>query len=137
LARSALFTGLIYDEYGNLLETAFVGSEAQYVINDQGFLRHVDSELIDRQVLTVFLSELEQNKDLAIDQALNLIGKDDLFTKAAVDASMRDIDMDDILVRGIPEQARNMMGMLGFRVLVNVHGEVVSMKQPMAPEEED
>ena len=28
-----------------------------------------------------------------------------------------------------------MLGMFGFRVVINLHGDVVSMEQPAAPEE--
>lgn len=137
MARQALFTGLIYDEREIPVEVSYVGSEAYYVVDDSGFLRHIDSEQVDRQVLGVFLQQLEENKDLAVEQALKFLGRDDLFTKAAIDASMRNIDMDQIVEQGIPEQARNMMGMLGFRIIINIHGEVVRLDQPAAPEDYD
>lgn len=137
MARQALFSGLVFDEQGTPLETTHVGGEAFYVIDDDGFHRHIDSEEIDRQVLGVFIQQLEENKELAVEQALQFLGRDDLFTKAAIDASMRNIDMNQIIQQGIPEQARNMLGMLGFRIVVNVHGEVVGLDQPAAPEDYD
>ena len=54
MARQALFVGLVYDENEQLVETAVIGSDAHYVVNDAGFLRHIDSEIIDRQVLAFF-----------------------------------------------------------------------------------
>ena len=123
-------------EEGNLVETAVVGSESYYVVDDDGFMRHVDSEAVDRQVLSVFLAQLEENKELAVEQMLNMMGKDDLFTKAAIDASLRNIDMDQIIAQGLPEQARNMMGMLGFRIIINHHGEVIKLDQPTLPDDE-
>lgn len=134
MARRALFDGLVYDERDSLVETAIVGGEAFYVIDDNGFHRHIDAEDVDRQVLSIFLQQLEDNKDLAVEQALKFLGKDDLFTKAAIDASMRNIDMDQIIAQGIPEQARNMMGMLGFRIVIDLHGNLVRMDQPAAPD---
>ena len=134
MANQALFEGLIYDEYDQLVETKRVGNEASYVVNDEGFLRHVDAESVDRQILSFFLEQLEDNKDLAIEQALSMLGKDDLFTKAALDAQLRNIDMDQIIAAGIPLQAREMLGMLGFHVIINVHGEVIRIHQPSAPE---
>ena len=86
MARQAMFAGLVYDEYEQLVETAVVGHEAEYVIDDNGFHRHVDAEIIDRQVLAFFLQQLEENKELAIEQALNMMGTDDIFAKAALDA---------------------------------------------------
>ena len=137
MARQALFAGLVYDEREIPVDVSYVGSEANYIVNDNGFMRHVDAEVVDRQVLSIFIQQLQDNKDLAVEQALQFLGKDDLFTKAAVDASMRNIDMEQIIAQGIPEQARNMMGMLGFRIIINHHGEVVRMDQPAAPDDYD
>ncbi|MCA9930526.1 MAG: hypothetical protein KC419_18710 [Anaerolineales bacterium] len=136
MARQALFVGLVYDENEQLVETAVIGSDAHYVVNDAGFLRHIDSEIIDRQVLAFFLQQLDANKDMAVEQALNMMGKDDIFTKAAIDASLKNIDMNQIIAQGIPLQARNMMGMLGFRIFINVHGDVVKLDQPTVPDED-
>jgi hypothetical protein len=134
MAQQAMFDGLVYDEYDNLLTTAIVGGEAQYVFDDDGFRRHIDADGIDRQVLAFFLSQLQENKELAVEQALKMLGSDDLLTKAAVDASLRNINMEQIMAQGVPAQARDMLGMLGFRVVVNVHGEVVRLDQPAAPD---
>lgn len=135
MSQQALFSGLIYDEYENLVETSSIGGEAQYVVDDDGFRRHIDAETVDRQILEFFLEQLDQNKDLAVEQALEMLGQDDLLTKAAIDASLRNIDADQILAQGVPAQARDMLGMFGFRVFINIHGEVVGMEQPAAPEE--
>lgn len=134
MARKALFEGLVYDETGRLVDTAVIGDEANYVVDDNGFHRHISSEFVDRQVLGVFLGQLEDSKELAVEQMLKMMGKDDLFTKAAIDASLRNIDMDQIIAQGIPLQARNMMGMLGFRIIINYHGEIVRLDQPSPPE---
>lgn len=135
MSQQALFSGLIYDEYENLVETSNIGGEAQYVVDDDGFRRHIDAESVDRQVLEFFLEQLDQNKELAVEQALEMLGQDDLLTKAAIDASLRNIDADQIMAQGVPAQARDMLGMFGFRVFINIHGEVIGMEQPAAPEE--
>lgn len=136
MALNALFNGLVYDEQDNLVEVAHIGSDAHYVVDDGGFHRHINAEVVDRQVLQVLLQQLEENKDIAIEQALNFLGKDDLLTKAAVDASMRNVNIDQILKQGIPGQARDMMGMVGFRIIINLHGEVVRIDQPAVPYDE-
>ncbi len=135
MAQQAMFDGLVYDEYDNLLTTTVVGGEAQYVFDDDGFRRHIDADAVDRQVVAFFLSQLQENKELAVEQALRMLGSDDLLTKAAVDASLRNINMDQIMTQGVPAQARDMLGMLGFRVVVNLHGEVVRLEQPSAAED--
>lgn len=137
MSQQAMFKGLVYDEYENLLETSVIGGEAQYIVDDDGFLRHVDAESVDRRILDFFLEQLDQNKELAVEQALEMLGQDDLLTKAAIDASLRNIDADQILAQGIPAQARDMLGMFGLRVYVNIHGEVVRIEQPAAPETGD
>lgn len=135
MIRQALFEGLVYGENGQLVGTAVVGSEANYVIDDAGFMRHVSAEDVDRQVLDFFLQKLHENQDMAVEQAMKFMGKDDLMTKAAIDASLRNINMDDIIAQGIPQQAREMLGMMGFRVTINFHGEVISIDQPQGFEE--
>jgi glutamate synthase domain-containing protein 3 len=136
MARQALFEGLVYDEQENLVATGMIGGEAQYIVDDQGFQRHIDSEAVDRQVMGLFLEQLEGNKELAVEQMLRMMGQDDLFAKAAIDAQLRNIDMDQIIAQGVPEQARNMLGMMGFRIIINYHGELVGMDQPSIPDAE-
>ena len=135
MAHQAMFTGLVYDEYDNPVSTAVVGGEAQYVIDDDGFQRHVDAETVDRQVLAFFLEQLQENKDLAVQQAMEMMGQDDLLTKAAIDDSLSHISADQIIAQGVPAQARDMLGMFGLRIVVDLHGEVVRLDQPSAPEE--
>ncbi|MCA9993455.1 MAG: hypothetical protein KDE29_20870, partial [Anaerolineales bacterium] len=66
----------------------------------------------------------------AMDQTLRMMGKDDLVTTAAIDASIHSINIDDMLLQGIPQQARDMMAMVGFRVIINIHGEILRVDQP-------
>lgn len=137
MGNQAIFAGLVYDEWDHLVETRFIGGEAQYVVDDGGFLRHIEAEQVDRQVLSFFVSQLRTNKDMAVQQALSFLGKDDLFTKAALDSSIENVNIDDIVEQGIPAQARNMLGMMGFRIIINYHGEVVDMRQPEIEAEDE
>ena len=50
MARQAMFDGLVYDDYDNLLTTTVIGDEAQYVFDDDGFRRHIDAEVVDREL---------------------------------------------------------------------------------------
>ncbi len=130
MAHQALFAGIVCDESENLVQTSIVGGEAFYVVDDDGFLRHIPAEDVDRQVLAIFLEQLHDNKEMAVEQALRMMGRDDLFTKAAIDASLRNVSADEIIRQGIPQQARDMMAMVGFRVVINMHGEIVRFDQP-------
>ena len=136
MAQQAMFSGLVFDEYDNPVATAVIGGEAQYVIDDDGFQRHVDAETVDRQVLAFFLQQLQENKDLAVQQAMEMMGQDDLLTKAAIDDSLSHISADQIIAQGVPAQARDMLGMFGLRIVIDLHGELVRLDQPSAPEED-
>jgi hypothetical protein len=126
--RQALFAGLVYDENGNVLETTFIGAEPQYVILDDGFRRHVASEIIDRQVIEWLQQQALANKEMVSEGIMSMLGKDDLFTKAMVDASLG--RMDQVIEQGLPDDARIMLGMMGFKIVVNIHGELVSLDMP-------
>ena len=134
MARNALFSALVFDENENPLTVAYVGGEAHYVIDDDGFKRHVEAEEVDRHVVDLFLSQMHDNQGMAVEQAMKMRGKDDIMTKAALDSQLRNVKTDDILKQGIPEQARDMLGMLGFRIILNYRGEIVRFDQPAAPD---
>lgn len=136
MANKAFFQGMIFDEKENLVGTGFVGSEAQYIVDDDGFMRHIDAETVDKQVLSVFIDQIQGNQNLAVDQAMNFLGKDDLFTKAALDSSIENVSAEQILSQGMPEQARHMLAMMGLRITINLHGEIVDIHAPSAPDEE-
>jgi hypothetical protein len=135
MSNKALFAGLVMDENGRPLEVASIGDEAQYVIDDNGFRRHIDAETIDRQVLTQLQSQIEANKDAVEQGLMKMMGSEDIFTKAAIDKSIQ--NMDQVLNQGLPEDARQMLGMMGFRVVVNYHGEVLRIDQPGVADDSD
>jgi len=130
-----LFEGLVYSEEGEPVETAYVGGEAQYVILDAGFRRHVSAADVDRQVLLFVKQQIAANQDMVTQSTMAMLGKDDLFTKAAIDASIQ--NMEELIDQEIPDDARTWMGLMGFRVTVDVHGEVVSIANPGQPTEEE
>ena len=124
----AVFAGLVFDELSRALGVTTIGGEAQYVIDDDGFLRHIDAASIDRQVLAVIQEQINANKDIVEEGMMRMLDNYDLFTKATIDASIKNIDQ--VLERGIPDDARMWLGMMGFRVVVNVHGEVIKFDMP-------
>ncbi len=127
-STTALFDGLVSLENGQSVTTIVIGGVAHYVVPDAGFMHHITAREIDRQVLHILRDQLESHRELAVEAALELIGKDDLFTKAMVDASID--NMERILDQGIPDAMRAWLGMTGFRVIVNYRGEVVRVEQP-------
>ena len=135
MSNKALFAGLVMDENGNPLEITYLGDEVQYVLDDNGFLRHIDAEVIDRQVLHALQDQILANKDAVEQGLMKMMGSEDIFTKAAIDKSIQ--NMDQVLNQGIPDDARQMLGMMGFRVVVNYHGEVLRIDQPSAADDSD
>jgi hypothetical protein len=45
-----------------------------------------------------------------------------------IDASIQ--NMDQVLEQGLPDDARAWLGMLGFRVMISTHGDVVGLDMP-------
>ena len=127
-SRTALFAGLVRDEADRPVEDVLVGGVPYYVIEDDGFRRHVESELVDRQVIDMLREEFMSHREIATEAMLEMLGKDDLFTKAMIDASIK--NMDQVIEQGLPEGARAWLGMLGFRVVIDRHGGVVRLDMP-------
>ena len=138
--KKPLFAGLVIDEYGNPAETAYVGDEPCYVVNDYGFRRHIPSEQVDRQVLQMMAEQVKGKEDLLSDQTAKMLGQDDIFSRAMIENQLKNIQQqfDNLLNNGIPEEGRAYMGMMGFRITINVHGEIIDIHQPgaIAPEDE-
>jgi hypothetical protein len=128
MARTAMFTGLVFDEAGNPAEIAYVGENACYVVDDDDFRRHIDAAQVDRAVLRFLREQVEDNREIAVQSMLEMMGQDDVFTKAAVESSINRIE--DNVGQPIPEDARQWLGMLGFRIVIDVHGSVVDVQLP-------
>jgi len=130
----AFFAGLVQDEEGHAVEVVVVGDEAFYVVPDAGFRRHIAARQVDQQVLRILRGEIEAHRDLAVNSALQMLGRDDLFTKAAVDASIK--NMDQVVDQSLPDEAKSWLGMLGFRIIINLHGDIVRVDMPGRIDEE-
>jgi len=132
LPRQPLFAGLVIDESGRPAETAFVGEEPCYVVDDYGFRRHIPSEQVDRQVLNQLADLMKGSEDLISEQTAKMIGQEDVFTKAAIEQQLKNMDkqFDQLMQAGIPEDLRAYLGMMGFKIVINLHGEVVKVEQP-------
>jgi hypothetical protein len=127
-ARTALFAGLVQDEDGNPVDTVMVGDVPNYVVEVDGFRRHVEAEAVDRRVIELLREQFMEHREIATEAMLQMLGKDDLFTKAMIDASIK--NMDQVIHHGLPDGARAWLGMLGFRVILDSHGEVVQLEMP-------
>ncbi len=134
MPRPALFEGLVVDESDRPVSVKYVGDEPCYVVDDAGFLRHIPSEQVDRQVLNVLRGMIEGNEGLISEQAAKMLGQEDIFTRAMIENQLKQMDkqFELLLNTGIPEEGRAYMGMMGFRIRINVHGDVLEVSQPGA-----
>ncbi len=122
----------MFDEQDRPAEVAYVGDEPCYVVDDDGFRRHIPSEQIDRQVLDSMHQMIEGHEDIVSEQAAKMLGQEDIFSVAMLAHQLKQIDtqFDALLETGIPAEARAYMGMVGFKVRINLHGEVLDVEQP-------
>jgi hypothetical protein len=128
MAGTAMFSGLVFDPQGQVAQVTWVGERACYVVYEDDFKRHIDAEMVDRQVLRFMRQQVEGSRDLAVGAMLDMMGRDDLFTKAAVEST---IDrMEEAVGQPIPEDARQWLGMLGFKIVIDDQGTVVHIEMP-------
>jgi len=132
LTAKAVFEGLVYDEFENPVETSWIGSEPCYIVDDEGFKRHIPAEDVDRQVWQYMQSQIQGNEDLISEKTAEMLGQDDIFTRAAIQNQLKNLDeqFDQLKEVGIPEESRLYMGMIGFRIIISIHGEVLKVIQP-------
>ncbi len=132
MLKKAVFEGLVYDEYGSPVETGWIGSEPCYIVDDDGFRRHIPAEEVDRQVWRHFQEQISGHEDLLSEKAAEMLGQDDIFTMAALQNQFKNMDdqYDKLAEVGIPEESRVYLGMIGFRIIISIHGDVLEIVQP-------
>lgn len=132
MANKAVFEGLVIDDRGEPVDVTYVGGEPCYVVDDQGFKRHIPSEEVDIQVLQIMQEAVAGQEEVISEQAAKMLGQEDIFSIAALANQLRQMEsrFEDILEVGIPEDGRAYLGMLGFQIVIDVHGEVLEVRQP-------
>ena len=134
-----LFKGIVIDEYDQPVETGYISDEPCYIVNDAGFKRHIPAEYIDRQVWDFLTGQIKGNEDLIANQTAQMLGQDDLFSYAMIMQQLTNVDkqFESLQKNGIPADALAYMGMMGFKVIVDIHGDVIRVEQPAAPSQGD
>ena len=140
MQKKPVFSGLVFDENDNQVETAYVGEEPCYVVDDDGFRRHIPAEHVDMQVLKTMQEMIKGSENLLSEQAAKMLGQDDIFSRAMIEAQLKQMDQqfDRLMEIGIPEETRAYIGMTGFRIRINMHGDVIDIEQPgmISPDDE-
>jgi hypothetical protein len=126
----ALFADLIFNEAGEPVKVVAIGHTPHYAIPDEGFLRHVEAERIDRQVVGMMQEHIQSMRDAVTEGVVQMLGEEDLFTRVSIEHAID--NMDRILEPGAvdTDELRTALWMTGFRATVDVHGEVVHLEIP-------
>ena len=139
--KRALFEGLVFDTQDNPLEVTWVGDEPSYVLNDGGFLRHIPAETVDQQVWEAITAGISGNEEFLSEQTAKMLGQEDIFSIAVIRQQLENsqAQFEQLRGAGLPQDMRTYLGMTGFRIVVDFHGDVVEIKQPAdtPPDEEE
>lgn len=137
MGNKAFFTGLIYDENENLIESVTIGNDDFYVVDDCGFKRHIDSREVDEKIIRLFTDQIGGNEEYLANAAANMTGKNDLFSMAMFKNSLMNIDkeIEAMFRQGPPPGLSEFLGMSGFKVHIDIHGNITNVNMPAVPDE--
>ncbi len=126
----ALFAGLVFTEEGLPAQETTVGGVPHYAIPDRGFLRHVEADYVDRQIIRLIQERLLEMQDIVTEGVLQILGQEDIFTRASVRHAIENLEQ--ILEPGNVDvdEFRTALWMTKFKAIVNVHGDVVRLESP-------
>jgi len=126
----ALFADLVFNEEGQPAKEVSIGGVPHYAIPDGDFMRHVEAEYVDRQIVALLRDMLAPMRDAIVEATVQMMGEEDLFARAAVEQAID--NMDRILEPGAVDvdEFRTALWMAKFRAVVNVHGDVVRLDIP-------
>lgn len=128
--RRALFADLVFNEEEQPAKALYVGGVPHYAVPDGDFLRHVEAEYVDRQIVALMQERILAMRDIVTEGVIHMLGQEDLFTRASIEHAIK--NMDRILEPGNVDvdELRTTLWMLKFRAIVNVHGDVVRLDVP-------
>jgi len=132
MTRMPLFNGLVFDENDKMVASGSIGSEPCYIIDDAGFKHHIPSGQIDLEILSKLGEQIKGNEELIADQAAKISGQDDLFSHAIIENQLKNMDKQFqlLLQTGLPEDTKAYLGMMGFKVIIDIHGTIIDIIQP-------
>jgi len=130
VTRRALFADLIFNEDDQPAKVVHIGQVPHYAVPEGDFLRHVEAEYVDRQIVMALQERILSMRDVITESMIHLLGQENLFTRVSIEHAME--NMDRILEPGAvdADELRTALWMAGFRAIVDVHGEVVRLEVP-------
>ena len=128
--RRAVFADLVFNQAGQVVQVVDIGGVPHYAVPDGDFMRHVEAEYVDRQIVTLIQERIRPMKDLIADQMVEVLQQEELFTRASVGFAIDNLDR--ILEPGNVDvdELRMALWMAKFRAVVDVHGDVVQLDLP-------
>ena len=135
--QGPLFADLVFNEEGQVARTAIIGGVPCYAVPEGDFLRHVEAEHVDGQIIALLKEHFVAMRDTIVDGVAHMLGGETLFTRATIDHAIQ--NMDQILTAGglDVDQLRTALWMTKFRATVDVHGDVMGIEMPGADGDED
>jgi hypothetical protein len=139
MTRKAVFESLVFDESERPVLVHYVGEEPCYVVDDAGFQRHIPAEQVDRQVFQSMEDQVKGHEEVITEQTAKMLGQEDLFTRAIIQNQLSNISQqyEAMSETGIPVEGRSYLGMMGFKIVINRHGEVLEVHQPGRVQDDD
>ena len=130
VGRRALFADLVFNEEGQAAKVVSIGGIPHYAVPDGDFVRHVEADYVDRQIVGLIQERILAMRDAVTEGVIHFLGQEDLFTRASVEHAIE--NMDRILEPGVvdADELRTALWMTGFRATVDVHGDVVQLDIP-------
>jgi hypothetical protein len=130
VVRRALFADLVFNEEGEPARVVTIGDIPHYAVPDGDFLRHVEAEHVDRQIVAAIQERILAMRDIVTEGLIHMLGEEDLFTRPSIEHAIE--HMDRILEPGAVDvdELRTALWMTGFRATVDVHGELVHLELP-------
>jgi hypothetical protein len=130
VGRRALFADLVFNEEGQAAKVVSIGGIPHYAVPDGDFMRHVEADYVDRQIVGLIQERILAMRDAVTEGVIHFLGQEDLFTRASIEHAIK--NMDRILEPGVVDvdELRTALWMTGFRATVDVHGDVVHLDIP-------
>lgn len=128
--QDPLFADLVFSEQGERADVVMIGGEPFYAVPEDDFLRHVEAAYVDRQIVTRLQQRIKAMGDVVTEGVIQMLGQEDLFTRASIEHAID--HMDQILEAGAADadQLRSALWMMGFRAIVDVHGDLLRLEIP-------
>jgi len=128
--RRALFADLVFNEEGQRAKAVYVGETPHYAVPDGDFMRHVEAEHVDRQIVAALKERIMPMRDTIVEGVAHMLGEENLFTRPSIEHAIENLDR--ILEPGAvdADELRTALWMTKFRAIVDVHGQVVKLDIP-------